>query len=84
MSRASHLPPIASPALCALRLSFVPALGFSLPPQCHKFSTSPLRGLLSKTHMPNSLYLASSIIQKLTGPTISGNARPRGPGQSLN
>ncbi|KAK9273064.1 hypothetical protein L1049_017871 [Liquidambar formosana] len=55
MLRASHLPPIASPALSALRLSLIPTLNHSPPSSHHRFSTfTPLHAYTPKTLLPNS------------------------------
>ncbi|KAA8550013.1 hypothetical protein F0562_001697 [Nyssa sinensis] len=61
MMRASHLPPIATPALCSLRLSLIPTLHLSSSSSTlHRLSTfAPSQTLFPKTLVTNSPYLPS-------------------------
>ncbi|KAL9333824.1 hypothetical protein Peur_073963 [Populus x canadensis] len=56
MLRASHIPPVATPALSALKISLIPALSLSSSlPHLYKLSTfAPLHNFLPKTAPPNS------------------------------
>lgn len=55
MLRASHIPPVATPALSALKISLIPALSLSSSlPHLYKLSTfAPLHNFLPKTAPPN-------------------------------
>ncbi|RVX19948.1 Rhodanese-like/PpiC domain-containing protein 12, chloroplastic [Vitis vinifera] len=57
MLRAAHLPPGASPALVALKLSLIPTLNLTSPSIIRKFSSFPsLHAFLPKTFLPSSPY----------------------------
>ena len=57
MLRACHLPPIATPALCALRLSLIPSLHLSSPSNLHRASTlAPFQTSVIQTFTPTSPY----------------------------
>ncbi|XP_062171790.1 rhodanese-like/PpiC domain-containing protein 12, chloroplastic [Alnus glutinosa] len=56
MLRGSHLPPRAIPALCALRLSRIPYIRLSSPPNLRKLSTfaAPFQTCIPQTFAPSS------------------------------
>nr|XP_023928227.1 rhodanese-like/PpiC domain-containing protein 12, chloroplastic isoform X1 [Quercus suber]POE91086.1 rhodanese-like/ppic domain-containing protein 12, chloroplastic [Quercus suber] len=57
MLRACHLPPIATPALCALRLSLIPSLHLSSPSNLHRATTlAPFQTSAPQTFTPTSPY----------------------------
>ncbi|GAV62129.1 Rhodanese domain-containing protein/Rotamase domain-containing protein [Cephalotus follicularis] len=70
MLRATNLPPllVSSPAVCALRLSFIPTLSISSTlPKLDKISTSHL--LLCKTLTPNFSFLPRMVPPPIVGHT---------------
>jgi hypothetical protein len=76
MLRASHIPPVATPALSALKISLIPALSLSSSlPHLYKLSTfAPLQNFLPKTAPPNS----SPISFKRFLPMLGHHPCPKG------
>ncbi|KAJ4724458.1 Peptidyl-prolyl cis-trans isomerase [Melia azedarach] len=69
MLRASHLSPITSPALCALRHSLLPSLNLSSSLSVFQKPSkfAPFHTLLPKTLNPNSLHHLSSRVLPMVG-----------------
>ncbi|KAL4611435.1 hypothetical protein ACB098_08G101200 [Castanea mollissima] len=77
MLRACHLPPIATPALCALRLSLIPSLHLSSPSNLHKASTlAPFQTSVPQTFTPTSPYLSPWSLKRVF--PMQGHPCPKG------
>ncbi|RVW68577.1 hypothetical protein CK203_063972 [Vitis vinifera] len=65
MLRAAHIPPGASPALIALKLSLILTLNLTFPSIICKFSSFPsLHAFLPKTFLAGSLYPLSLSLKR--------------------
>ncbi|GMY16011.1 rhodanese-like/PpiC domain-containing protein 12, chloroplastic isoform X1 [Fagus crenata] len=77
MLRVSHLPPIATPALCALKLSLISSLHFSSPSNLHKSSTlSPFHTFVPQTFTPSSPHRSPFTFKRLS--PMLGHPCPKG------
>lgn len=77
MQRAAHLPPGASPALFALKLSLIPTLNLVPPSTIRKFSSFPsIHAFLPKKFLPSSSCPLSLSLKRF--PPVMTQPCPRG------